>query len=304
MPFFMSRQHYASTGMGRSIRQVIHALRNNDEALAKYVAVRAERLRRDEARIARVLGRELNGLNILVIGPGPYLVEPRFFGQHNEITAIDLDVIPHGFAPGPYLHMLRQNGIGRFVKTVGRKVLGVDRQHARAWQRELGINRLPELQLVQGDILKGPPQENAYDVVACCSVFQSLSDPPLAIHHMKAALRPGGAIYFGIHLYTSNTGHHDIRAFTGGADRLPPWAHLRESTKEEVTSSAWLNQWRLRDWRTMLDEHAPGYEEYRETYDEEARQLLSPEIRAELAEFDDEELLTVDVFYLWQKPEA
>lgn len=52
----------------------------------------------------------------------------------------------------------------------------------------------------------------------------------------------------------------------------------------------------------MLDEHAPGYEEYRETYDEAAtRRLLSPEIRAELGEFDDQDLLTVDVFFLWRK---
>jgi hypothetical protein len=115
---------------------------------------------------------------------------------------------------------------------------------------------------------------------------------------MKAALRPGGVIYFGIHLYTSNTGHHDIRAFTGGAGNLPPWAHLRALTKGDITSSAWLNQWRLRDWRAMLAEHAPGYEEYRETYDEAAnRRLLSPDIRTELSEFEDEELLTTDVFF-------
>ena len=119
---------------------------------------------------------------------------------------------------------------------------------------------------------------------------------------MKAALRPGGVIYFHVHLYTSNTGHHDIRAFTGGADDLPPWAHLRPSTQGQVMSSAWLNRWRLRDWRAMLDKHAPGYEEYRETYDDTARLLLSPAIRAELAGFDEEELLTFETYFLWKKP--
>ena len=288
--------------MGRSLRQAIHALRGDDDTLAKHLAVRAQRLQRDEARIARALGRELKGLRVLIIGPGPYLYEPKFFGRNNDVTAIDLDVIPQGLAPGPYLRMLRQNGTGRFVKTVGRKMLGVDRRHARAWQRELGTDQRSEFRLIQGDILKGPPRENAFDVVACWAVFQHLPDPALAIRHMKSALRPGGVIYFGIHLYTSNTGHHDIRAFTGGAGDLPPWAHLRASTKTEVTSSAWINPWRLRDWRAMLDEHAPGYQEYRETYGDAARPLLRPEIRAELAEFDDEELLTFDVFFLWQKP--
>lgn len=298
----MNQRHYASIGIGRSIRQVIHALRSDDDAVAERVTVRAQRLRRDEARIALGLGRVFKGLDVLIIGPGPYLVEPRFFGQHNKVTAIDLDVFPSGFAPGPYFRMLRQNGLGRFVKTVGRKILGVDRRHARAWKRELGTERLPEPRLIQGDIQKGPPRQNAYDVAACWAVFQHLSDPALAIQHMKAALRPSGVIYFHVHLYTSNTGHHDIRAFTGGAGDLPPWAHLRPSTRGQVTPSAWLNQWRLRDWRAMLDEHAPGYEEYRETYDDTARPLLSPEIRAELAEFDDEELLTFEVFFLWKNP--
>lgn len=88
-------------------------------------------LRRDETRIDHALGRELNGLDVLIIGPGPYLIEPRFFGQRNHVTAINLDVIPRGLVPREYFRMLRQNGFGWFAKTVGRKCLGVDRRHAR-----------------------------------------------------------------------------------------------------------------------------------------------------------------------------
>lgn len=300
----MNRKHYASIGIGRSVRQVLHALRSDDRAVAERVATIAQRLRRDEKRIADALGRAVKGREVLIIGPGPYLVEPRYFGRDNSVTAIDLDVIPSGLAPGPYLQMLRQNGPGRFLKTVGRKILGVDRRFARAWKRELGMNKFPELKLVQGDILKDPPKESAYDVAACWAVFQHLADPALAIDRMKAALRPGGVIYFHVHLYTSNTGHHDIRAFTGGTGDLPPWAHLRPSTHGQVTPSAWLNKWRLRDWRAMLDEHASGYEEYRETYDDVARPLLTPVIRTELAEFDEEELLTFELYILWRKPNA
>lgn len=297
----MSLRHYASTGLGRSLRQIMHALRSNDSVVAERVSIIAERLRRDEARIASGLNRTFKDLDVLIIGPGPYLVEPRFFGLKNKVTAIDLDVIPQGFAPGAYFQMLRQNGMGRFLKTAGRKILGIDRRHAQAWRNELGTKILPDPKLIQGDILQGPPQQKSYDVVACWAVFQHISDPALAIKHMKAALRPGGVIYFHVHLYTSNTGHHDIRAFTGSADKLPPWGHLRPSTKGLITSSAWLNQWRLKDWRKMLDEHTPGYEEFRETYDESAAPLLTPQIRAELAEFEPEELLTYEVFFLWKK---
>jgi len=66
------------------------------------VAVRAEQLCRGEVRIARALGRELIGSDILVIGSGPYIVdivEPKFFGQHNDVKSIYLDVIPIRFSP-------------------------------------------------------------------------------------------------------------------------------------------------------------------------------------------------------------
>ena len=298
----MTLQHYASTGIGRSLRQVMHALRSDDATIAEYVATRAQRLQRDQERMARALGRRVDDSDILIVGPGPYMVEPRFFGRNNKVTAVDLDVLPSGWGPGPYLQMWRMNGFGRFAKTVGRKILGVDRRHARAWQRELKVARLEDPILIQGDILQGPPREHAFDIAACWSVFQHLAEPAVAIRHMKAALRPGGVLYFGIHLFTSNTGHHDIRAFTGAAGGLPPWAHLRASTAGQVNSSAWLNKLRLRDWRALLHEHAPAYEEYRETYDDEARTLLTPGIRSELAGYDDEELLTVDVFFLWRKP--
>ena len=97
----MTRQHYASTEIGRSIRQIVHALRSNDRIVAESVTIRAKRLQRDRDRVANALGRECSGLDVLIVGPGPYLVEPRFFGQHNNVTADDLDVIPVGLAPGP-----------------------------------------------------------------------------------------------------------------------------------------------------------------------------------------------------------
>ena len=192
----MPLKHYAAIGISRSIRQVIHALRNNSADLTDYVSTIAKRLRRDEARIASGLNRTFKDLDVLIIGPGPYLVEPRFFGLKNKVTAIDLDVIPQGFAPGAYFQMLRQNGMGRFLKTAGRKILGIDRRHAQAWRNELGTKILPDPRLIQGDILQGPPQQKSYDVVACWAVFQHISDPALAIKHMKAALRPGGRDLF------------------------------------------------------------------------------------------------------------
>ncbi|MEG4581002.1 hypothetical protein QUA71_15510 [Microcoleus sp. MON1_C5] len=91
------------------------------------VAVALQRIHRDEQRIARCLGKPLRQLDILEIGGGQQMERARYFGINNQATAIDLDVIPCGFDLGSYLRMFQENGLGRLAKTVGRKLLLVDR---------------------------------------------------------------------------------------------------------------------------------------------------------------------------------
>jgi hypothetical protein len=50
-----------------------------------------------------------------------------YFGINNQVPAIDLDVIPCGCDLGSYLRMFQENGFGPLAKTVGRKLLLVDR---------------------------------------------------------------------------------------------------------------------------------------------------------------------------------
>jgi SAM-dependent methyltransferase len=139
-------------------------------------------------------------------------------------------------------------------------------------------------------------------LITSWSVFEHLSDPAAALRNAWRALRPGGALYIGIHLYTATNGHHDFRHSATG-DGLPPWAHLRARTRELVRPSAYLNEWRLDQWRRLFGEY-PGIEEYLEDYgqSEYVKSLLAPDLRAELAPYTEEELATVDAFYACKKP--
>ena len=136
------------------------------------------------------------------------------------------------------------------------------------------------------------------------SAFEHLGSPERALRNLDASLKRGGVLYVSIHLYTSNTGHHDIRAFTGGAGELPLWAHLRPSTQALVHPSAFLNRWRIAQWRELFARLAPGAREYRDEYRhrEWYEPLLNRELRSELAAYSDEELFTVDLTYAWRKP--
>jgi hypothetical protein len=120
------RRSYAGFGPALSFRQVVHSLRSK-RAADQRVAYLRKQLRRDEERISRKLGSPLQGLDILEVGPGQSMGRARYLGLNNNITTIDLDYFPNGRNPLSSLRIIKINSVGRFAKTLGRKMLLVDR---------------------------------------------------------------------------------------------------------------------------------------------------------------------------------
>lgn len=302
MSQFGTGKSYATFGFIRSIRQVLHAVQMRGLADENMVAL-WQLLRRDEKRMQESLGRPLENLRILEIGPGQGMERARYFGIKNSMVGMDRDVVPQGFKPYLYMRMLSENGFGRFAKTVGRKLI-TERSNTNAWSKAVGAGDMSGPTLIYGDICNTVLDVEAFDVVVSWSVFEHLDNPQRALANVICSLKPGGILYISVHLYTSNNGHHDIRAFTGGEDDLPRWPHLRPSTSYLIEPSSYLNQWRLTQWRRLFSEMAPGYEEFLEANGNRERfgPGMTEYLRQELKEYSDEELFTVDAIYLWQKP--
>jgi SAM-dependent methyltransferase len=294
-------QTYATFGLMRSLQQVRHTLHSNKQA-DENMSILFRHLRRHETRIAKALDKPLplEGLNFLEIGPGQGLERAYYFGMRNDVTALDLDVIASG--PMGYLKMIKENGFGRFAKTVGRKLL-VGGANSAAWAKVIGAKDLQAPTLMHGDICQMAPKPSTYDAVISWSVFEHLPNPEAALEHVIQALQPGGVFYISLHLYTSNSGHHDIRAFTGKEDALPLWGHLRSSTRHLIEASSYLNEWRLSQWRELLKAKAPGFTEYLESYEHKEKygSQMTPELRSTLSDYTDEELYTVNAIYMWKK---
>ncbi len=295
-------ESYATFGWGRSIRQVRHAFQQKKVAHENMTTILTY-LQQNEAQMVGCYGRPLQGLKILEIGPGQDMQRAHYFGLKNDVDAFDLDVIPQGMNPSSYYQMYRANGLGRVVKTIGRKAI-IGNTNQQEWLKVIGGDQLRHPTFIHGDICQEIPKKNHYDVVMSWSVFEHVPDPRAAFENVIASLKPGGIFYVSLHLWTSNNGHHDIRAFTGGETELPLWAHLRPSQRNMITPSSWLNEWRLPQWRALIDEIAPGAEEYLEQYEhpESYGSQLDEALRQELNDYSDEELLTVNVVYLWKKP--
>lgn len=297
-----TRKSYATFGLGRSWQQLTHAYRSRKYA-EESMSILFEMLYEHEQRMEMALGKPIENLRILEIGPGQGMERARYFGLKNEVIGLDLDIIPQGFDAGGYLRMIRQNGLGRFAKTVGRKVL-IGGVNAKAWSRAVGSEDMPDPTLVYGDIGQSIPDLGRFDVVMSWSVFEHLPEPRQALANVIELLNPGGIFYISLHLYTSCNGHHDIRAFTGHEDSLPPWPHLRASTRDLVNPSSYLNEWRLDRWRQLFLQMTPGSTEYlnpghcREVFGPK----MSADVRQELNDYTDEELYTVDLIEAWKKP--
>jgi 2-polyprenyl-3-methyl-5-hydroxy-6-metoxy-1,4-benzoquinol methylase len=138
--------------------------------------------------------KRVRQLDILEIGGGQQMERARYEGINNQVTAIDLDVIPCGFDLGSYLRMFQENGFGRFAKTVGRKLLLVNRGKQLAWEKALGIINLPTPTFIQGDICHAIPKSEAYDLVVSWSTFEHLSEPKIALQNADSIAATRGSI--------------------------------------------------------------------------------------------------------------
>ena len=245
--------------------------------------------------------------DVLVIGVGQTLREVMGFGMQNRVVGIDLDVIPQGWRPGQYVRLLKQNGGMRFAKTVGRKLLGIDRNLSRQLAVGFGMTKKPTVKLLQMNATDMRLASDTFDFVYSFSVFEHLDDPKAVLSEAIRVLKPGGVVQISTHIYSSEGGCHDLRIFAGDRDSIPLWAHLRPSVKSTVLESCYMNMWRNAQWRELFTELCPGgeisFDKHAEPRGTEFAQALV-ELRkvGELTDYSDQELLMVNLVITWQKP--
>ena len=252
-------------------------------------------------------GSPLENRDVLIVGAGQTPRETMAFGAMNRVSAIDLDVIPRGLDPRPYFQLARQNGVGRAVKTVGRKALGIDVRMERAMRKAVAPRPDGAVVRHQMDATKIAFPDASFDVAYSFSVFEHLADPRLVLAEMMRVLRPGGLLYVSTHIYASEGGCHDLRIFSGHRDGIPYWAQLRPPVKPLVVESCFMNKLSIAEWREVFEAECPGVEIRFEGHHEPYATFLRDELDrlrsgGELALYSDEELLTVNIKSIWQRP--
>jgi ubiquinone/menaquinone biosynthesis C-methylase UbiE len=142
-----------------------------------------------------------------------------------------------------------------------------------------------------------------FDLVHSRSVFHHIPDPGAALAQIERVLKPLGIATFSFHLYTSENGSLDPRVYTSDRGEVSGWPHLRKTAQKLINANAYLNKFRLAEWRAKIFASMPGAEISMVQNSRPGAVGDAEALRqSELQEFSMEELLTDEVSVVWQKP--
>lgn len=244
-------------------------------------------------RLAGYLGGAVTGKRMLDVGCGQHYPETLLYhNDGNQITGIDLDVVGVGPSLRKYAAIARQNGFKRAAKSLVRE-LAFDPLYYGELERLYGRKLARSVDLRAADAARLPFEADSFDLVVSTNAFEHIEDLDGAVGEVARVLKPGGLAHIDIHLYTSLSGGHHLEwTFPAReqARRVPPWDHLRAN---HHAVDYYLNRARWNDYRASFERHLvivawlPGRRE--------GERFLTPAVRAELAAYSDDELLTRNI---------
>jgi len=248
--------------------------------------------------------RPLAGLRMLDIGCGQRcksILVYRAFGA--QPTGIDLE-------PGrPDLPLLsyvawsaRHLGAERALKTLVRRGF-FERAYFQELERCAGRKLLGgALDVRRMDAQKLDFPNATFDAVTSDQVWEHVADVERATSEIGRVLKPGGLVSMTVALFPSLPGGHHyswLEPDERPSSYVEPWDHLRSRKHPAFT---YLNEYRQADFRSVFDRHFDilDWDASRQV----GRKQLTPGIRAELADFTEEDLLTPQLVLLARKPRA
>lgn len=275
--------------------------RHDDTAIGALL----EDIHEYSAVLERHGGTELSRARAFEIGYGarPYRLI-ALIGMGVDARGVDAEVPILRGSPGEYARALRANGVERVAKSLVRRGL-FDRRERRQFGAALAargyrVTVRPERFLV-GDAGDADLDRGSLDLVYSEDVFEHIAPASLErlLAKMAGWLAPAGLALIRPNVFTGITGGHLLewnrRSFlTGRARRTGPWDHLKQG---DLLTNTYLNRLQRADYRELFTRHFEILEETVKLADL-GRDLLTPELRTELAGFSDEELFSNQVLFV------
>lgn len=245
----------------------------------------------------------LEGLKVLDVGCGKaYWLSLLTAAKGAEATGIDPEAVRAEISFGKYWRILRANGLERFARTLLwdvayrspyydalSKASGLALDHRKVALERAGVSPLPF-------------EDNSFDLVVSHEVFEHLPDMDSAAREVRRVLKPDGLTYIFVHSFTSISGGHHIAwkyPDKEPSDTVPAWDHLRDNTHPNIPS--WVNGFREPIYREAFEREFDILD-WKYSH-REGELLLTSQVREELSEYSEHELLTKG-FTIIARPKA
>jgi len=301
-----SRSSLRTIGLREKFRQAktLWRLRNVNEDRRAIIAWLVDEIDGYRETFERLTGRSFADARIFEIGFGaqPFrLIALNSMGFHAR--GIDIDLPMLRFSPARLLRIARTNGLERALKTAVRNLF-FDRNELK-WLRQALEHQGYRLKVDEscfeiGDVAKADLGEPV-DVVISEHVFEHIprADMDRVLAKICRLLSPGGLALITPDIFTGIAGGHLPEWYWDeeGDERLreaEPWEHLR---KKRFRANTYLNEFTRREYREHFARWFEIVEE-RVLAPDLGRHRLTPQIREELSEWDDDELFSNSVQFV------
>jgi hypothetical protein len=261
-----------------------------------------------DRRLRLHAGLPLAQARVLEIGFGqrPYRLV-ALLSRGVDARGIDLDQPVLTGTLAELAAILRRNGAQRALKSAVRHFLfdWHDRRALRSALRLRGdLHPVDRARFLVGSVgsaaIDARIAPGSLDLVFSEDVFEHIprQELPVAIRAMRRWLGPGGLALVRVTLFTGITGGHDVEWYphTHGQPlrrRSEPWEHLR---RRRFPANTFLNELRLHEYRALFE---PCFSIVEQSVSSATgRRFLTPEIRCELADYGEEELLSDEVLFV------
>jgi SAM-dependent methyltransferase len=253
--------------------------------------------REAKARLESYAGAPLIGKRMLDVGCGQHYPETLLYhNEGNQITGIDLDVVGVGPSVRKYAAIVHRNGIKRAAKSAVRELV-FDPIYYGEMERQFGRKLSHSgVDLRTADAAALPFADRIFDVVVSTNAFEHIDNVDGAVQEIARVLKPGGLAHIDIHLFTSLSGGHHLEWTWPERDvarSAPAWDHLRRNVQPVDYH---LNGQRERSYRASFENHLRIVDWLRGR--REGARYLTPALKAELAEYSEDELLTRNVIVI------
>lgn len=253
-------------------------------------------------------GFDLRGAQVLEVGFGTRASRLAVLSAAGAAPiGVDMEVPLLDFKPATLLRIQRENGAERLAKSVARFLL-FDRTARRRLRQALAQKyasttlEYGRIEVCDAAALELP--DGSLDLVVSEDVFEHMTPDSIArtLAGMRRWLKSDALALIRPNVFTGISGGHlaewsveSVRDRPEEPRRSAPWEHLRGRRFEPNT---FLNELTLADYRRAFADGGFEILEERCRYPQLGASLLTPEVRQELSEWPDEELLSNQTMFV------